>query len=500
MNRWRKSPQTILVGIAMMFSLVLLSSISGCVKDSSSPLSSVLDFVGHGPGLPEDAQREYVRFEQVFKQYVADEDDEYLDYFGFAYKRLRASYVKVVPDAALIDAAIQGVEEAKLVRGATRSVVVVETALDAITASLDPHTSYMNGDEFRESFVQTKGEFGGLGIEVTMEDGFVKVVSPIEGTPASRSDLKSGDLITHVDQEAIQGKTLPEAVRKMRGRPGTDIELKVRRKGVADFDVLLTRAIIQVRAVRWHMEGDIGYIRVSRFSERMEGGIVKAFAALRAEYGREPAGIVLDLRNNPGGLLDQSVILSDSFLNAGEIVTVRGRTTRSSSAFTAEQGDLANGLPMVVLINGGSASASEIVASALKFHKRATIMGTQSFGKGSVQTIIPLPVEGALRLTTALYYGPNGETLQARGVAPDVFLEPIKSDEEDSAKGTKEADLPGALPAAAHGAEFGQSRVPVSQCKEIGERKDRELGCALAFLHAGSTSKFLADHGGQKSM
>jgi len=456
--------------------------------------------MGQGPALPEDAQREFVRFEQVFKQYVADDDDEYLDYFGFAYKRLRASYVREVPDAALIDAAIQGVEEAKLSQGSANPDVVVEAALDAMTGSLDPHTSYMNGEEFRESFVQTKGEFGGLGIEVTMEDGFVKVVSPIEGTPASRSNLKSGDLITHVDQEPIQGKTLPEAVRKMRGRPGTDIELKVRRKGVSDFDVFLTRAIIQVRAVRWHMEGDIGYIRVSRFSERMEGGIIKAFAALRTEYGGEPAGIILDLRNNPGGLLDQSVILSDSFLNAGEIVTVRGRTTRSSSSFTAEYGDLANGLPMVVLINGGSASASEIVASALKFHKRATVMGTQSFGKGSVQTIIPLPVEGALRLTTALYYGPNGETLQARGVDPDVYLVPEKVDAEESENGPKEADLPHALPADAHHAQLGQLRVPVAQCVEAGENKDRELGCALAFLHAGSTSKFLADHGGQKSM
>ncbi len=500
MKRWGRSPQSILLGIAMMFSLVLLPSISGCVNDPSSPLSRVLSVVGAGETLSEEAQREFVRFEQVFNKYAADVDHEKLDYFKFAYNRIRASYVREVPDFEMVDAAIDGVEKAEFAVGTTAPGVVVEAALDALTASLDPHTSYMNSEEFRESFIQTKGEFGGLGIEVTMEDGFVKVVSPIEDTPAARSDLKSGDLITHVDQESIEGKSLTEAVRKMRGRPGTDIDLKVRRAGVPDFDVSLTRAIIQVRAVRWRMEGDIGYIRVSRFSERMEGGIIKAFAALRAEYGRDPAGIVLDLRNNPGGLLDQSVILSDSFLNSGEIVSVRGRTKRSTSAFTAEEGDLANGVPMVVLINGGSASASEIVASALKFHKRATVMGTLSFGKGSVQTIIPLPIEGALRLTTALYYGPDGQTLQARGVEPDVILEPEEKPTENAIEARKEADLPGAIPAAPASAEAPHPRISVSRCEEVGERKDRELGCALAFLHAGSTSKFIADYGLQKSM
>ncbi len=483
----------------MLFSLVLLSGLSGCT-DPASPLSKVLSIVGAGSSLPEEAEREFNRFEQVYKTYASDEDDEKLDYFRFAYKRLRARYVRAVPDAELIDAAILGIENAKFTVGSTAPDLLVETALDALTASLDPHTSYMNRDEFRESFVQTKGEFGGLGIEVTMEEGLVKVVSPIEDTPASRSDLKPGDLITHVDQDPILGKTLAEAVRHMRGKPGTDIELKVRRKGVVDFSVTLTRAIIQVRAVRWHMEGDIGYIRVSRFSERMEGGVIKAFAAMRAEYGREPAGIVLDLRNNPGGLLDQSIILSDSFLNAGEIVTVRGRTPQSSSAYTAEDGDLANGLPMVVLINGGSASASEIVASALKFHKRATVFGTQSFGKGSVQTIIPLPIEGALRLTTALYYGPDGETLQARGVTPDVLLQPEESTEENDVITRKEADLPHALPAGSTATHTRQLIVPLSACAEIGELKDRELGCAIAFLHAGSTSKFLAQHTIQKRM
>ena len=500
MKRWKGSPQSILVGIGMMMSLALIPAISGCVIDSPSPLARVLSVVDPGHGLSEEAMRAYKRFELVYKKYAIDTDDEKLDYFGFAFKRLRASYVREVPDTDLIDAAIQGVEDAKAAPGTMDPEVLVEAALDAMTASLDPHTSYMNRDEFRESFVQTKGEFGGLGIEVTMQDGFVKVVTPIEDTPASRSKLKPGDLITHVDGNPIQGKTLTEAVRAMRGKPGTDIHLKVRRKDVDDFDVSLTRAIIKVRAVRWRMEGDIGYIRVSRFSERMEGGIIKAFAALRAEYGREPKGIVLDLRNNPGGLLDQSVILTDSFLDSGEIVSVRGRDFRSSSAFSAESGDLANGLPMVVLINGGSASASEIVASALKFHKRATVMGSQSFGKGSVQTIIPLPIDGALRLTTALYYGPDGKTLQAHGVAPDVVLEPEKIENVKSEQYRKEADLSGALPAVSDEVKGTQALIPVSTCEEIGERKDKELGCAIAYLHAKSAAQFSAEHNGRQRM
>lgn len=499
MKRWKGSSQSILLGIAMMLSLAVLPTLSGCVNDPKSPLSNVLNAFGSGDSLPENAAREFERFEQVFKRYVVDEDDENLDYFGFAFKRMRASYVREIPDDELIDAAIKGIEDTNPKVGSTSSANLVEAALDAMAASLDPHTAYMNGEEFKESFVQTRGEFGGLGIEVTMQDGFVKVVSPIEDTPASRSNLMPGDLITHVDLDPIQGKTLIEAVRKMRGKAGTDILLKIRRQGTEDFDVTLTRAIIKVRAVRWRMEDDIGYVRVSRFSERMEGGVIKAFAALRAEHGREPKGFVLDLRNNPGGLLNQSVILSDSFLDAGEIVSVRGRSYRSSSVFTAETGDLANGVPMVVLINGGSASASEIVASALKFHKRATVMGTQSFGKGSVQTIIPLPVEGALKLTTALYYGPDGHTLQARGVTPDVLL--TKEDDGGKKEGSrKEADLPGALPGETDAVNSQKSAVPVSACNEVGEAKDRELGCALAYLHAGSTANFLALHNSSKSM
>lgn len=281
----------------------------------------------------------------------------------------------------------------------------------------------------------------------------------------------------------------------MRGTPGTKIFLKVRRADQEEFDLTIVRAIIKVRAVRWHLEDSIGYIRVNSFSERVESGIVTALASIKAELGRQPDGIVLDLRNNPGGLLDQSVVLADAFLNDGEIVSVRGRSPTDIRSHSAEVGDLSDNVPMVVLINGGAASASEIVASALKFHKRATVMGTRSFGKGSVQTIIPLPVHGALKLTTALYFGPDGKTIQAQGVVPDIVIEP-----EEKIDQRKEADTPGAFEARSNADITGQSKVSIATCAEVGERKDRELGCAIEFLKAGSKQDFLAARSARQQM
>jgi len=489
------SPQTKLAVIGALIALALLPSISGCSTGPESPLNKVLRVVGAGQSLPPEAAREFKRFGAVYQNYAKTPDSSKLDYFKFAFKRLRASYVRPVSDVKLIDAAIKGVKDSKSEPGSMTSDAVVEAALDAMTASLDPHTAYLNSEEFRESFVHTKGEFGGLGIEVTMEDGFVKVVSPIEDTPAERIGLKSGDLITHVDEDPVKGKTLREAVRQMRGAPGTTIHLRIRRKGVDDFDVSLVRAVIKVRAVKWRLEDRIGYIRVSRFSEKLEGGIVKAVAALHAELGDEPDGFVIDLRNNPGGLLNQSIILADTFLDEGEIVSIRGRNPRHDRSFSAESGDLANGKPIVVLINGGAASASEIVASALKVHHRATVMGTRSFGKGSVQTILPLPVDGALKLTTALYYGADGRTIQALGVDPDIQIEPEKVVDH-----RKEADLPGAIAAKNGATGRGEPSVHITACREIGVRKDRELGCALEYLEAGSTQKFLVEHSERQNM
>jgi carboxyl-terminal processing protease len=293
--------------------------------------------------------------------------------------------------------------------------------------------------------VQTRGEFGGLGIEVTMENGFVKVVSPIDDTPAFRAGLKSGDYITHLDDTAVQGLTLNEAVEKMRGLVNSDLKLTIRREGRKPFDVTITRAVIKVRSARWRTEGDIGYLRLTSFTEQSDAGITNGMKKIREKLGDKLKGVVLDLRNNPGGLLDQAIKVSDAFLNRGEIVSTRSRKVDDAQRFNAKKGDLAKKLPIVVLINGGSASASEIVAGALQDHRRAIILGTQSFGKGSVQTIIPLSGHGAIRLTTAHYYTPSGRSIQAKGITPDIEVKQAKLETIEQGRLRREADLRGAL-------------------------------------------------------
>src|SRR6516162_4138687 len=314
-----------------------------------------------------------------------------LDLFGEVFSLVRANYVDDINDDSLVESAING-----------------------MLTSLDPHSNYLNTKNFNDMKVQTRGEFGGLGIEVSMENGLVKVVSPIDDTPAARAGLKPGDLITHLDGDPVQGMTLPEAVEKMRGLVGSDIRLTIRREGKEPFDVKLTRATIKIQSIRSHLEGDtIGYIRITTFNEQTDVGLNNAMKNLKQQAGNKLSGVILDLRNNPGGLLDQAVAVSDAFLDKGEIVSTRGRRSEDAQRYNARPGDIANGLPMVVLINGGSASASEIVAGALQDHHRAILMGTRSFGKGSVQTIIPLPGHGAMRLTTARYYTPSGRSIQA---------------------------------------------------------------------------------------
>jgi len=314
---------------------------------------------------------------------------------------VRADYVDEVDDEKLIEAAVNGMLQA-----------------------LDPHSGFLNAKNFREMQVQTRGEFGGLGIEVTMENGFVKVISPIDGTPAERAGILTNDLITHIGGEQIQGLTLSQAVEKMRGPVNTDIRLTVVRPGVdAPFDVTLTREVIRIASVRSRIEDDIAYLRVTTFSEQTASGLAKEIREIKEELGDTLAGAVLDLRGNPGGLLDQAVKVSDAFLEQGEIVSTRGRQAGEAQRFNAKSGDLIDGLPLVVLINGGSASASEIVAGALQDHGRAVVLGTQSFGKGSVQTIIPIAGHGAVRLTTSLYYTPSGRSIQAKGISPDIVVE-----------------------------------------------------------------------------
>ena len=345
-----------------------------------------------------------------------------LHLFGDVFEQVRAKYVESPSDQELIEAAITG-----------------------MLTSLDPHSSYLSAKNFREMQVQTRGEFGGLGIEVTMESGLVKVVSPIDDTPAHKAGIEPGDLISHLDGMAISGMTLSEAVEKMRGKVGSDIILTVRRGTKKPFKVTITRAVIKIRSVRSRLEGKIGYIRVTTFNEQADKGIKKALKKFNKEIGDDLQGIVLDLRNNPGGLLDQSVSVSDIFLDKGEIVSTRSREADDTQRFNARKGDLTKGLPIVVLINGGSASASEIVAGALQDHRRAIILGTKSFGKGSVQTIFPLSGHGAMRLTTARYYTPSGRSIQAVGIEPDIKVELAKIETVDTLNRRREADLRGAL-------------------------------------------------------
>src|SRR5712672_1718227 len=334
-----------------------------------------------------------------------------LNLFGEVFERVRADYVDEVSDDTLVESAING-----------------------MLTSLDPHSNYLNTKNFNDMKVQTRGEFGGLGIEVSMENGLVKVVSPIDDTPAARAGLKPGDLITHLDGEPVQGMTLPEAVEKMRGPVSSDINLTIRRESQEPFDVKLTRAIIKIQSVRSHLEGkNLGYIRITTFNEQTDVGLNNAMKNLKQQAGNKLIGVILDLRNNPGGLLDQAVAVSDALLEKGEIVSTRGKRAEEAQRYNARPGDIASGLPVAVLINGGSASASEIVAGALQDHHRAVLIGTKSFGKGSVQTIIPLAGHGAMRLTTARYYTPSGRSIQARGIDPDIVVEAAKIAKEEKA-------------------------------------------------------------------
>ena len=344
-----------------------------------------------------------------------------LQLFGDVFERIRADHVQERSDEELVEAAING-----------------------MLTSLDPHSSYLSPKNFRDMQVQTRGEFGGLGIEVTMENGVVKVVSPIDDTPAFRAGLKPGDLITHLDGEPVQGLSLAEAVEKMRGPVDTDLELTIRRANREPFDVKITRAVIKILSVRSRVEsGDIGYVRITSFNEQTGPGLEKAVVRLREE--NKLRGLVLDLRNNPGGLLDQSVGVADAFLDRGEVVSTRARRPDESQRFNAKEGDIADGLPIVVLVNGGSASASEIVAGALQDHRRAIVMGTRTFGKGSVQTIVPLGPHGAIRLTTAHYYTPAGRSIQAKGIDPDIVVEQAKPEKVETPARRREENLRGRL-------------------------------------------------------
>jgi len=328
-------------------------------------------------------------------------DDKYrlIELFGTVFSEVRKDYVEPVNDRDM-----------------------VENAINGMLTGLDPHSSYMNEKAWRDMQVTTHGEFGGLGIEVTQEAGYIKVISPIDDTPASRAGIKAGDLILALDGQTVQGLTLNDAVDRMRGPAASKITLQIKRENIEKpIDVTMTREVIKIQVVKSHLEGNIGYMRLSSFNEHSDPEIRRAYNQLKAQSGNKLAGIVLDLRNNPGGLLDQAIAVSDDFIDQGEIVSTRARNPAESNRWDARDGDITGGLPMTVLINEGSASASEIVAGALQDHHRAVMVGERSFGKGSVQTVIPLsPGNGAMRLTTARYYTPSGRSIQGLGISPDV--------------------------------------------------------------------------------
>jgi carboxyl-terminal processing protease len=387
-----------------------------------------------------------------------------LDLFSDAFERVRANYVRPVKDSELVDAAIQG-----------------------MVSNLDPHSSYMDAKMYGDMQITTKGQFGGVGIEVTQEDGVIKVISPIDGTPASRAGIKTNDRIIGIDGTSIAGLQLTEAIDKMRGAAGSKITLTIVREGEKKpFDVTLLRAIVSVDAASYRREGDIGYVRLPGFNEQTAEGMEKAIRDLKKQIGPGIKGYVLDLRNNPGGLLDQAIQVSDDFLTNGEIVSTRGRHAEDTQRYDAKSGDITDGKPVVVLINGGTASASEIVSGALQDHKRATVVGLTSFGKGSVQTIIPLGEgRGALRLTTARYFTPSGHSIQAQGIIPDIQV--AQGDEAALPKLARpsEADLRGHLT----GEPIPAKRINAPVIKPAAGQKvdDFQLSYALDLLHGKMT-------------
>jgi len=389
---------------------------------------------------------------------TASDTYKQLNLFGDVFERIRSDYVEKPDEAKMIDAAING-----------------------MLSSLDPHSSYMNAEAYKEMQSQTKGEFGGLGIEVTEEDGLIKVVTPIDDTPAAKAGILANDIIVGVDGESTQGLTLDQAVEKMRGPIGSSVTLKIQRANAKDLkEFKVAREVIKVQSVRSHVEaGDIGYIRITQFTEQTEEGLKAAMAKFKEDPGDKLKGYIIDLRNNPGGLLDQSIDVVNTFIDKGEIVSTRGRNPDDTQRFTAKAGgDLSGGKPVAVLINGGSASASEIVSGALQDHKRATLIGTRSFGKGSVQTITPLGDDGALRLTTARYYTPSGRSIQAKGIEPDMVVLEDVPDElkgKDDIKG--ESSLKGHLKNGDEDKSGSQAYVPPDAAK------DKQLIAAVDLLH-----------------
>ena len=492
-GRWRLGLR---LGSAALFVLLVASC-------DSSPLQSRTFSLGHPTfedaveDLPELGQVSAAFDRNVLPAPSPGERLRQLDLFAEVFDIASQDYVDPVPSARIVSLAVDSFDEtareiallqneepsedrAPLPEDALSAPKLMASALAKLLHELDAHSGYMPPDLYREMKVRTRGEFGGIGIEVTMEEGLVKVVAPIDDTPGARAGLQAGDLITHVNGEAVLGLSLAEAVKRMRGRRGSSVVLKIRRRPAEEaFQVTIIRDVVRIRAVRARVEGNVAYVRITTFNERVEEGLYEAMDDLRDELGESMVGLVLDLRNNPGGLLDQALAVSDAFLTKGEIVSTRSRDVNRVRRFTAERGDITDGKPVVVLINGGSASASEIVSGALQDHARALVMGNRSFGKGSVQTIIPVSGGGALRLTTARYYTPDGRSIQRTGIRPDIRVETEADDER-----RREADLENALEAGVETAAVIQRNMD-EVCPDIPEEaEDPTLTCALDILES----------------
>ncbi len=414
-----------------MFKKFFLLVVSAAISISVSSLTYAQEDIHKDlkPKAAPEAPTESEKKEEAKKPKLSPEEQrkqtlELMDLFGDVFEKIREDYVEEPEDKKVVEAAING-----------------------MLTSLDPHSSFLNEEDYKDMQEQTKGEFGGLGIEVTMKNGLVYVVAPIDDTPAFKAGLKAGDYLSHIDGEAVYGMSISDAVKKMRGKPGEKIELKIIREGEKKpFDVTIIRDIIKIKSVKSKVYDDVGYLRITSFTENSGKNIADSITKLTTEIGKDKVkGWVLDLRNNPGGLLTEAISVSDAFLEKGEIVSTRGRHPKDSQKFDATAGDVTAGAPVIVLINSGSASASEIVAGALQDHKRAVIIGEKSFGKGSVQTVIPVASETAIRLTTSRYYTPSGNSIQAEGITPDVEVKQGKLKYDDVADRTKEAELKGHL-------------------------------------------------------
>jgi carboxyl-terminal processing protease len=448
-DRPAPSDATVRKGLPLLrrTALVLLGAAAGCalVLLATKPPPVSFGFVAHAATSATAAAGA-----ETYRQ---------LQLFGDVFEQVRAHYVDKPDETKLIASAVNG-----------------------MLSGLDPHSSYMDASNFRDMQVETKGEFGGLGMEVTSEDGQVKVVTPIDDTPAAKAGIMANDIITQLNGESIQGLSLDQAIEKMRGPVHTTVKLTITRKGQdKPIEISITRDVIKVSSVRSHLEGDdVGYIRLTQFTEQSTDGLVKAINDITAHSGDKLKGFILDLRNNPGGLLDQAISVSNAFLNRGEIVSIRGRDPEDMQRFEAkpDPGDLTKGKPLIILINGGSASASEIVAGALQDHKRGTLIGTRSFGKGSVQTIIPLsPTDGALRLTTARYFTPSGRSIQALGITPEIAqLQDVPDNLKGEAELGGEASLRGHLKAAGEEEKGSQSYIPPDP------KDDKVLNLALGLM------------------